>query len=61
MMLLANSYSRVHITSNEVFSKILKKHSINDTSYESQADFYWKKTKNIIFFKPNNQRPKTKK
>jgi hypothetical protein len=57
MMLLANSYSRVHITSNEVFSKILKKHSI----YESQADFYWKKTKNIIFFKPNNQRPKTKK
>ena len=35
---------------------------INDTSYESHADFHWEKTKeNFLFEKPNNQKPKTKK
>ena len=34
-------YSFVHISSDVVFSKILKE--INDTSYESHADFHWYK------------------
>ena len=38
----------IYISSDEVFSA--KKPEINDTSYESQADFDWEK--------PNNQTPK---
>jgi hypothetical protein len=34
---------------------------INNTSYESQADFHWEKTKTFLFKKQNkNQIPKTK-
>ena len=47
----------VHICLDEVFCKILKKPSIvgkkNDTSYESQGYFHWKKTKNFFFLKKN--------
>ena len=38
----------MHISSSEVFSKILKKLSMvqkNDTSYERQGFFHWKKSK----------------
>ena len=45
---LYQAYSREHISSDEVFSKILKKPSIvqkkNDTSYENQGFCHWKKT-----------------
>ena len=50
----------MHICGNEVFSKILNKPihgaEINNTSYESQADFHWEKTKKYFFEKPINRK-----
>jgi hypothetical protein len=47
------TYSCVHIIWNKVFVKILiTSAEINNTSYESQADFHREKTKYFFFEKP---------
>ena len=55
----------MYISSDSLFSKILKKPSIvqkkNDTSYENQGFFHWIKTKQYFFFEKKNSNWPTKK
>ena len=52
-VIVSSKYSRVHISSNEIFSKILKKSSINDISYERAACFIEMKSIFFLFVKKN--------
>ena len=64
-LFVLNPYSRVHISSDSLFSKILKEPSIvkkkNDTSYENQGFCHWKKPKPKFFLKKKNSKWPTKK
>ena len=52
-VIVSSKCSRVHIRSNEIFSKILKKSSINDISYELAACFIEMKSIFFLFVKKN--------